>query len=78
MVHTMEPRPQLILEAASSLSDAMKRVVRYAMVAAEAPEATIETEGLGSRAATRSVGESAKLELGVSEDLDVYQYQRAH
>jgi hypothetical protein len=48
----MESEPELILEDATSLRDAMRRMVRYASDATDALEAKIEDEDLDGRTET--------------------------
>jgi hypothetical protein len=46
---SVQPEPELILEDATSIRDAMRRLVRYASEATEALEARIEEEDLDGR-----------------------------
>jgi hypothetical protein len=75
----MEPEPELILEDATSLRDAMRRMIRYAT---DALDARIEDDDLEGR--TEAVQLRASLDreqnpsLEISEELDAYQDRHAH
>lgn len=73
----MEPEPELILEDASALRDAMRRMVRYAWDATEPLEARGENEGLDSMTEVEELCEALErvqnLSLKISEQLDAYQ-----
>ena len=78
----MEPEPELILEDATSLRDAMRRMVRYASDATDALDARIEDEGLDGRTEAVQLRESLdrvqNLSLEISEELNAYQDRHAH
>ena len=80
-VGIVEPKPELILEDATSIRDAMRRLVRYAFDATEALEARIEDEDLDGRTEADELREALervqKLSLEVSEELDAYQDRHA-
>jgi hypothetical protein len=71
--------PELILEDATSLRDAMRRMIRYAT---DALDARIEDDDLEGR--TEAVQLRASLDrkqnpsLEISEELDAYQDRHAH
>lgn len=75
----MKPEPELILEDASSLREAMRGMVRYAVDATEALDARIEDGTLDGR--TEAVELRAALErvqaitLEISEELDAYHWR---
>jgi hypothetical protein len=75
-VGSVEPERELILEDATSIRDAMRRLVRYASDATEALEARIE-EDLDGRTGADELREALErmrnLSLEVSEELDAYQ-----
>jgi hypothetical protein len=77
----VEPEPELILEHAASLRDAMRRLVRYASEAIEALEARIEDEDLDGATEAEELREALKrvqnLGLEISEELDAYQDRHA-
>jgi hypothetical protein len=77
----VEPERELILEDATSLRDAMKRVVRYAVDATEALDARIETDELDGKVEVEELREALEgvqnLSLEVSEELDAYQDRHA-
>jgi hypothetical protein len=77
----VEPEPELILEDAASLRDAMRRLVRYASEATEALEARIEDEDLDGATEAEELREALKrvqnLGLEISEELDAYQDRHA-
>jgi hypothetical protein len=77
----VEPEPELILEDATSLRDAMRRLVRYASEATEALEARIEDEDLDGATEAEELREALKrvqnLGLEISEELDAYQDRHA-
>jgi hypothetical protein len=77
----MEPEPELILEDATSLRDAMRRMVRYASDATDALDARIEDEDLDGRTEAVQLRESLdrvqNLSLEISEELDAYQDRHA-
>ena len=77
----MEPERELILEDATSLQDAMRRLVRYAVVATEALDARIEAEDLDGKTEVVELREAVErvqnLSLEVSEELDAYQDRHA-
>ena len=77
----MEPERELILEDATSLRDAMRRVVRYAVDATEALEARIETHELDGKSEAVELREALErvqnLSLELSEELDAYQDRHA-
>jgi hypothetical protein len=74
--------PELILEDATSLRDAMRRMIRYASDATDALDARIEDDDLEGR--TEAVQLRASLDreqnpsLEISEELDAYQDRHAH
>jgi hypothetical protein len=71
------PEVELILEDATSIRDAMRRLVRYASDAAEALEARIKDENLDGRTEAEELHEALErvqnLSLEISEELDAYQ-----
>jgi hypothetical protein len=77
----VEPEPELILEDAASLREAMWRLVRYASEATEALEARIEDEDLDGATEAEELREALKrvqnLGLEISEELDAYQDRHA-
>ena len=77
----MEPEAELILEDASSLLDAMRRIVGYTSDAAEALEARIDDEDLNGRTEAEELREALErvqnLSLEISEELDAYQDRHA-
>ena len=77
----MEPEPELILEDATSLRDAMRRLVRYASDATEVLDARIEDEDLDSATEAEELREALErvqnLSLEISEELDAYQDRHA-
>ncbi len=77
----MEPEAELILEDASSLLDAMRRIVGYTSDAAEALEARIDDEDLNGRTEAAELREALErvqnLSLEISEELDAYQDRHA-
>jgi hypothetical protein len=77
----MEPERELILEDATSLRDAMRRLVRYAVEATETLDARIEAEDLDGKAEAVELREALErvqnLSPEVSEGLDAYQDRRA-
>jgi hypothetical protein len=77
----VEPEPELILEDAASLRDAMRRLVRYASEATEALDARIEDEDLDGATEAEELREALKrvqnLGLEISEELDAYQDRHA-
>ena len=80
-VRSVEPERELILEDATSIRDAMRRLVRYASDATEALEARIEEEDLDGRTETDVLREALELvqnlSLELSEELDAYQDRHA-
>jgi hypothetical protein len=78
----VEPEPELILEDATSLRDAMRRMVQYASDATEALDARIEDEDLDGRTDALELREALEpvqyLSLEISEDLDAYQDRQVH
>jgi hypothetical protein len=77
----VEPERELILEDATFLRDAMRRVVRYAVDATEALEARIETHELDGKSEAVELREALErvqnLSLELSEELDAYQDRHA-
>jgi hypothetical protein len=77
----VEPEAELILEDASSLLDAMRRIVGYTSDAAEALEARIDDEDLNGRTEAAELREALErvqnLSLEISEELDAYQDRHA-
>jgi hypothetical protein len=77
----VEPEPELILEDATSIRDAMRRLVRYVSDATKALEARIEEEDLDGKTETEELREALErvqnLSLEVSEELDAYQDRHA-
>jgi hypothetical protein len=77
----VEPEAELIFEDATSLLDAMRRMVRYASDAAEALEARIDDEDLNGRMEAEELREALErvqnLSLEISEELDAYQQRYA-
>jgi hypothetical protein len=77
----VEPEPELILEDATSLRDAMRRLVRYASDATEVLDARIEDEDLDSATEAEELREALErvqnLSLEISEELDAYQDRHA-
>ena len=77
----MEPEPELILEDATSLRDAMRRLVRYASDATEVLDARIEDEDLDGATEAEELREALErvqnLSLEISEELDAYQDRHA-
>jgi hypothetical protein len=77
----VEPEAELILEDASSLLDAMRRIVGYTSDAAEALEARIDDEDLNGRTEAEELREALErvqnLSLEISEELDAYQDRHA-
>lgn len=73
----MEPEAELILEDATSIRDAMRRLVRYASDATEALDARIEDEDLDGRTEAEELREALErvqnLSLEISEEIDAYQ-----
>ena len=73
----MESEAELILEDATSLRDAMKRMAQNASVATEALDARIEDEALDGQTEAVELREALErvqnLSLDVSEELDAYQ-----
>jgi hypothetical protein len=71
--------PELILEDATSLRDAMRRMIRYAT---DALDARIEDDDLeGRREAVQlraSLDREQNPSLEISEELDAYQDRHAH
>ena len=80
-VGSVEPERELILEDATSIRDAMRRLVRYASDATEALGVRIEEEDLDGRMEAEELREVLervqKLSLEVSEELDAYQDRHA-
>jgi hypothetical protein len=78
---SVEPEPELILEDATLIRDAMRCLVRYASDATEALEARIEVEDLAGRMEAEELREALErlqnLSLEVSEELDAYQDRHA-
>ena len=76
-VGSVEPERELILEDVTSIRDAMRLLVRFALDATEALEARIAEEdldGITEAEALREVLERVqKLSLEISEELDAYQ-----
>ncbi len=71
----MQPDPELILEDARSIRDAMWRMAQLAQDAAETLDARLEDEDLdGSAEALEQV---QALSLEVSEEVDAYQDRHA-
>jgi len=77
----VESEPELILEDASSLRDAVRRIVRYASDATEALDARIEDEDLDGKTEAVELREALEtvqnLSLEISEELDAYQDRHA-
>jgi hypothetical protein len=77
----VEPEAELILEDASSLLDAMRRIVGYTSDAAEALEVRIDDEDLNGRTEAAELREALErvqnLSLEISEELDAYQDRHA-
>jgi hypothetical protein len=77
----VEPERELILEDATSLLDAMRRMVRYASDATERLDARIENEDLDGRTEAAELREALErvqtLSLEISEALDAYQDRHA-
>ena len=77
----VEPEPELILEDAVSLRQAMRRLVRYTSDATEVLEARIEDEDLDGAMEVEELREALErvqnLSLEISEELDAYQDRHA-
>ena len=77
----MESEPELILEDASSIRGAMRRMVRYASEATESLDRKIEDGTLDGRTEAEELREALErlqlLSLEVSEALDAYQNRHA-
>jgi hypothetical protein len=77
----VEPEPELILEDAVSLRQAMRRMVRYTSDATEVLEARIEDEDLDGAMEVEELREALErvqnLSLEISEELDAYQDRHA-
>jgi len=73
----VEPEAELILEDATSIRDAMRRLVRYASNVTEALEARIQDEDLDGATEAEELRVALErvqsLSLEISEELDVYQ-----
>jgi hypothetical protein len=80
--HVVEPEPELILEDATSLRDAMRRVARYAADATAVLNARIADDDLDGKTEAGELREALEkvqnLSLEVSEALDAYQDRHAH
>jgi hypothetical protein len=80
-VGSVEPERELILEDATSIRDAMRRLVRYASDATEALEVKIKDEDLDGRTEAEELREALErmqnLSLEISEELDAYQDRHA-
>jgi hypothetical protein len=78
---SVEAEPELILEDATSLREAMRRMLAYVSDATEALEARIEDEDLDGRTEAEELREALervqKLSFEVSEELDAYQDRHA-
>jgi Sec-independent protein translocase protein TatA len=79
--YDVEPEPELILEDATSLRDAMRRMARYASDVTEALDARIEEEDLDGKTEAEELREALErvqnLTLELSEELDAYQDRHA-
>ena len=77
----MEAEPELILEEATSIRDAMTQLVRYASDATKALEVRIEDENLDDRTEAEELREALEmvqsLSLEISERVDAYQDRHA-
>lgn len=77
----MQPDPELILEDAVSIREAMRRMVRFTSEAAESLDRRIETGTLDGRTEAEELREALErvqtLSLEVSEELDAYQHRHA-
>jgi hypothetical protein len=77
----VEPEPELILEDAVSLRQAMRRMVRYTSDATEVLEARIEDGDLDGAMEVEELREALErvhnLSLEISEELDAYQDRHA-
>ena len=77
----VEPEPELILEDAVSLRQAMRRLVRYTSDATEVLEARIADEDLDGAMEVEELREALErvqnLSLEISEELDAYQDRHA-
>jgi hypothetical protein len=77
---SVEAEPELILEDATSIRDAMRRLVRYASDATEALDARIEAEDLDGRTEAEELRKALErvqsLSLEISEQVDAYQDRR--
>jgi len=77
----VEPEPELILEDAVSLRQAMRRMVRYTSDATEVLEARIADEDLDGAMEVEELREALErvqnLSLEISEELDAYQDRHA-
>jgi hypothetical protein len=75
------PNPQLIVEDAASLREAMRCMVRYASDATGALDTRIEDEDLDGKRKAEELREALErvqnLSLDISEQLDTYQDRRA-
>ena len=74
---SVEPEPELSLEDATSLVDAMRRMLAYVSGATEALEVRIEDANLDGRTEAEELREALErvqsLSLEISEELDAYQ-----
>jgi hypothetical protein len=69
-VRSVEPERGLILEDATSIRDAMRRLVRYASDATEALEARIEEEDLDGRTEAEELREALERVQNPSRQLN--------
>jgi hypothetical protein len=78
----VEPEPELIIEDAVSLREAMRRMARHASDATDALNARIEDEDLDGATEAEELREALErvqnLSLEVSEELDAYHDRHAH
>jgi flagellar biosynthesis/type III secretory pathway protein FliH len=79
--HDSESDPELILEDANSIREAMRRMVRYTSEATEGLDRRIEAGSLDGRTEAEELREALErvqaLTLEVSEELDAYQQRHA-
>jgi hypothetical protein len=77
----VQPDPELILEDATSIREAMRRMVRYTSEATEGLDHRIEAGSLDVRTEAEELREALErvqaLSLEVSEELDAYQDRHA-
>jgi hypothetical protein len=73
----VEPEAELILEDATSIRDAMRRLVRYASDVTEALEVRIQDGATEAEELREALERVQNLSLEISEELDAYQDRHA-